>query len=222
MWAAFALLALLVAFLFSARSVRIVIEPEPEHAEVSGILAVEIGGRYLLLSGTHRVQAEKPEYRELDAEIQVGPEQNQEIVLRLERLPGILEVTTGNVRGAEVFVDGEPRAQTPGELEIPEGVHELGVVKERYLPYSESVAIQGGGARQALGRRTRARLGRRARRLPAPGRRYLHRRRSGGRDAGARWKSWRAVTASNCAWRDTRPGAANWRCGPTDTRPLRS
>ena len=150
MWAAFALLALLVAFLFSARSVRIVIEPEPEHAEVSGILPVEIGGRYLLLSGSHRVQAEKPEYRKLDAEIQVGPEQNQEIVLRLERLPGILEVTTGNVQGAQVFVDGEPRAQTPGELEIPEGVHELGVVKERYLPYSESVTIQGGGARQAL------------------------------------------------------------------------
>ena len=87
-WSAFILLSLLVAFLFTARSVRVVIEPQPDQMSVEGILALEIGGRYLLLSGTHRVEASKAEYRDLDAEIEIGSEQNQEIIPHPGTSPG--------------------------------------------------------------------------------------------------------------------------------------
>ena len=149
-WSAFLLLSLLVAFLFTARSVRVVIEPQPDQMNVEGILALELGGRYLLLSGTHRVEASKTEYRDLHAEIEIGSEQNQEIILTLERLPGILEITTGDLAGAEVLVDDEPQTITPAELELPEGTHEIDVIKERYLPYSTVIDIEGGGLRQTL------------------------------------------------------------------------
>ena len=79
-----------------------------------------------------------------------GPSQNQEITLTLERLQGILEITTGNVVGAEVLVDAELQTLTPAELEIPEGTHEIDVIKERYLPYSTMIDIAGGGTRQNL------------------------------------------------------------------------
>ena len=48
------------------------------------------------------------------------------------------------------MVDDKPQTLTPAELEIPEGTHEIGVIKERYLPYSTMIDIAGGGLRQNL------------------------------------------------------------------------
>ena len=63
----FAILAILGWFAFTAKSVELVIEPTPEEVALPGTLfKVQMGGRYLLRSGSHRVSAQLEGYYPLD------------------------------------------------------------------------------------------------------------------------------------------------------------
>jgi formylglycine-generating enzyme required for sulfatase activity len=149
---AFAVLAVMAWFAFTAKSVALQIEPEPATLRLPGTLfKVQVGERFLLRSGAHRVAAELPGYYPLDTEIEVGTLADQTIALTLTKLPGIVTIATDPEVGAEVVLDGEARGTTPlADLSLTPGPHRLELNAARYLPEARDIEVQGGGARETL------------------------------------------------------------------------
>lgn len=148
---AFVLLAVLAWFAFTAKSVELVFEPEPVAIELPGTLfKVQVGDRYLLRTGNHRVTAELPGYYPLDEEVEVGESPDQTIRLALTKLPGKIELATEPEVGAEVRVDGRSIGRTPLTADIVPGTHRIEFSADRYLTEQRELDVVGGGERQAL------------------------------------------------------------------------
>ncbi|HUO83384.1 MAG TPA: PEGA domain-containing protein [Gammaproteobacteria bacterium] len=144
-------LILLTVFMFTARSVHIQLDPPADRVVLDGAMPVmPVGGRHLAQSGSYTLRAEKQGYHPLETRITVDDAQNQEFAFTLRKLPGILEVNTGGVRGAAVTVDGKPRGAAPLEIRLEPGPHEVLVAARNHLPYRETVQIDGAGRTQAL------------------------------------------------------------------------
>lgn len=150
--AAFAVLAVMAWFAFTARSVALQIEPTPATLRLPGtFFKVQVGERFLLRSGVHRVVAELPGYYPLETQIEVGPLADQTIDLALTKLPGIVTIVAEPAVAAEVVIDGEPRGVTPlADLSLTPGPHRLEINAERYLPEARDIEIAGGGERETL------------------------------------------------------------------------
>jgi formylglycine-generating enzyme required for sulfatase activity len=149
---AFALLAVLGWFAFTAKSVALQVEPATAELRLPGtFFKVQIGERFLLRSGRHRVVAELPGYYPLETSIEVGPLADQTIDLALTKLPGIVTVVAEPAVAAEVIVDGESRGTTPlADLSLTPGPHRLEVNAQRYLPAARDIEVQGGGERETV------------------------------------------------------------------------
>ena len=84
-----ALLAIVAWFAFTAKSVALDIQPTPASVSLpSTLFKLNLGDRFLLRPGSHRVAAELPGYYPLDTEIEVGSLSDQTIALTLTKLPG--------------------------------------------------------------------------------------------------------------------------------------
>ncbi len=59
---------------------------------------------------------------------------------------GIISITS-DPSGVKVFIDGEYKGQTPTEISLPIGTHQLFLQQQLYEPYRESVSIEKGQAR---------------------------------------------------------------------------
>ena len=149
---AFAVLAVLGWFAFTAKSVEITVTPAPVELSLPDTLfKLRLTDRYLLRSGSHRVAATLPGYYPLDTQIDVGFSSDQSFELELVRLPGLITLTTIPDIGAEVRVDGEPLGVTPiTDAEIRPGAHRLEFVADRYLAEVRELDVAGGGERQSL------------------------------------------------------------------------
>jgi len=150
--AAFVLLAVLGWFAFTAKSVELVIQPEPQEVGLpETLLKLRMGERLLLRSGSHRVAATLDGYYPLDEVIEVGPAPDQTIELELIRLPGLVTLTTEPAIGAQVHLDGELLGATPlTDAEITPGRHRLEFTAARYLSEVREIEVVGGGERQTL------------------------------------------------------------------------
>jgi hypothetical protein len=148
---AFAFLAVLAWFAFTAKSVALRVEPMPDKLSLpSTIFKLRLGDRFLLRSGSHRVAAELAGYYPLDTEIEVGQLADQSITLELIKLPGLVTLTTDPEVRAAVVVDGTPLGTTPlVDAELTPGVHRLEFSAERHLTEVE-LDVRGAGERQAL------------------------------------------------------------------------
>ncbi|HEX6996631.1 MAG TPA: PEGA domain-containing protein [Gammaproteobacteria bacterium] len=148
--AAFAVLAVLAWFAFTAKSVRLELTPAPAELSLPGTLfKLQVGDRFLLRAGTHRVTATTPGYYPLDTEIEVGPAPDQTIELAFTKLPGLITLGTDPEVGADVRVDGESIGRTPlADVEITPGRHRLEFAAERYLPEVVELDVKGGHERQ--------------------------------------------------------------------------
>ena len=92
----------------------------------STLFKLKVGDRFLLRSGSHRVEAELPGYYPLDTEIEVGSLSDQTIALTLTKLPGLVTITTEPEVGAQVSLDGTVLGTTPlVDTELTPGVHRL-------------------------------------------------------------------------------------------------
>ncbi|NND44981.1 MAG: PEGA domain-containing protein [Xanthomonadales bacterium] len=143
------LAGVVLVYLFSARAV--IFQPEPADAEieVSG-LSFNIGNNHLLLRGSHRVEASAPGYRPLETEIVVGDESPQEVELRLEALPGSLQLES-TLDEIEVYIDGEVAGLAPGLIEnVSRGSHIVEYRKHRYFPLREEIDVEGLGRTQVV------------------------------------------------------------------------
>ncbi|MFQ5701391.1 MAG: PEGA domain-containing protein [Acidobacteriota bacterium] len=139
-------------FLFTSHAVEVRIDPAPDQVELlGGFTAIRLGDRYLLRPGTYTVIAEKKGYRRLEATLEVGGGRALSSSFTMEKLPGLLQVDTGSVRGAKVSIDGEKAGVTPLEpLELAPGEHEVLVEAPRFLDFKTRVSIEGSGSSQTL------------------------------------------------------------------------
>ena len=70
----FVILAMAVAFMFSARAVHFSISPEPETLRVSsGFFTWRVGGRFLMLPGRYHIHATRQGYEVLDKAVAEAP-----------------------------------------------------------------------------------------------------------------------------------------------------
>jgi formylglycine-generating enzyme required for sulfatase activity len=115
------------------------------------VLDFELRGRYLLRPGNYRVVAEKAGYRKLEKDIEVGRDAEAIFRFALEKLPGLLSVSTKPDVAASVLVDGQGVGSTPlPQIELSAGEHEVVVRAERYREFQTRVVIEGQGALATL------------------------------------------------------------------------
>lgn len=145
-------LGVIAWFLFTARSVDIAIDPQPQQIAVHGsVFKARVGGRYLLRPGQYTVNAALDGYRTLNETITVGVAGNQQVTLQMQKLPGQLTVTTGALTSASVQVDGEVIGTTPlTGAQVPAGLHSLIVKARNHLPHEQEIDIEGMGREQSL------------------------------------------------------------------------
>ncbi len=148
----FVLLVICVAFVLTAAPVRFTITPSPDTAKLSGFPPpVKFGDRYMALPGSYHVVAQKEGYRELNEPVKVEFGSDSTLTYNLVKLPGLLEVVSTPVSGAEVMVGGRVLGLTPlSPFELEAGNYELSVVAKRYLPEVQMVEIQGMGVGQSV------------------------------------------------------------------------
>lgn len=140
----------LIAIYSQLRPVTLDLEPVDAQVRVPDtMLAIHTRGRLLLFPGTHRIRAEHKGYIPAQTNVTVSRGHSSAVRLRLEKLPGILQIDTGNV-AATVSVDGVESGRAPGPITIPAGGHTVTLRAPRYVDYIASVSIEGAGVRQEL------------------------------------------------------------------------
>jgi formylglycine-generating enzyme required for sulfatase activity len=151
-WALMAVVAVVVVFVATARSVEMRIDPEPDRVALRGFPpAVPLGSRYLAHPGSYTLVAEKEGYRRLEVPVEVTGSARQTLDYTLERLPGRLVVDTGGVEGADVAVDGTVVGTTPfPAVSLPAGEHEIVVQAEGYVEFRTTLEVEGRGTEQRL------------------------------------------------------------------------
>ena len=146
------LLAVFAWFAFTAKSVVLNFDPEPEAMSLpSTLFKIRYGDHYLLHPGTHRVAATLKGYYPLDTQFEVTSSSGQVIDLKLKKLPGLVTLKTEPEATARVLLDGMPLGETPLEdAEIAPGVHRLELSADRFLPQVVEIDVRGAAERQLL------------------------------------------------------------------------
>ena len=149
---AFAVLAVVAWFAFTAKSVTFAVDPQPTELRIPGTLfKLKIGERFLLRPGSHWVVAELAGYYPLNAKVEVASLADQTIPLTFTKLPGIVAITTEPEVGAQVLLDGMPFGTTPlRAAELTPGLHRLEFNAANHLAEVRELEVRGGGERQAL------------------------------------------------------------------------
>ena len=136
-------------FVLTARSVFIEVNPASAEIEISGGIALQLGPRYLLRSGTYRLMLKNEGYYDTATQLIVGSEQSQTHPFDMRKLPGLVSIDTENMTGARVRIDGVDVGLTPlTDLSVEPGDHQLTISSDRYLEYGLPVAIEGRSVRQ--------------------------------------------------------------------------
>jgi len=152
-------LVAIAAYVLTARQVLIQIEPAPVDISIrGGLLAPRFGDRYLMRPGKYSIQATKPCYVPLEAQLVVSSEKRQNFRMTLQQLPGKLSVRAHpkdapdeDIQTARVYLDSQEVGYTPLiELAASAGVRRLDVQVERYQDYHGTVTVEGCGQRQEL------------------------------------------------------------------------
>ena len=136
-------------FVLTARSVFIEVNPASAEIEISGGIALQLGPRYLLRSGTYRLMLKNEGYYDTATQLIVGSEQSQTHPFDMRKLPGLVSIDTENVTGARVRIDGVDVGLTPvSDLSVEPGDHQLTISSDRYLDYGLPVTVEGRSVRQ--------------------------------------------------------------------------
>jgi formylglycine-generating enzyme required for sulfatase activity len=134
-------------FLFTAKSVRLVFNPAVTEIEVSGGIALELGGVYLLREGDWQVHAELEGYYPVNEDFSVTGTRSQTHSFQFAPLPGRVTFTSKPDGAAvEIATDSGPKplGLTPtAELLVEAGEQSIRMTRERYQPLIMDVEIQG-------------------------------------------------------------------------------
>jgi len=151
-WSVMSLLLILAWFAFTAKSVRLLIEPEPQQVGLPGtVFKFRIGERWLLRSGEHMVVAERPGYQRLEEIIEVGAAPDQQMRLRMERLPGRITIATEPQVEGRVFIDDSEVGELPFiDQPVAHGERRFRIEAPRFLPASAEFDVEGADIPQTL------------------------------------------------------------------------
>ena len=133
-------------FMFTARSVEVIVSPTPEAVSLHGTLVIKFGPRYLVRPGEYEVRATLAEYEPLRETVQVTDQRAQTLQLTMNRLPDRLYVTAVEPAGAQVALDGEALGEAPlDDHPVRPGRYRLEVSADRYVTHEEDLDVEGGG-----------------------------------------------------------------------------
>ena len=135
-------------FLFTSKSIQLDFSPAPTTVSISGGVAIEFGGVYLLREGEYEISANSELHEPLLQTIRVGQERNQIIELQFSPLPGFLALSLLPI-DASLSIDGE-LVNLEQPLEITAGQHELLIFHPRFISHTETVDIQGKKITQSI------------------------------------------------------------------------
>lgn len=139
-------------FTLTASAVKFEVNPEPSNLEIgNSFLTYQLGKRFLMLPGEYPVRASADGYHDLMIDVNVENVPDQVFELTLEKLPGVLILTSSPVDNVEVIVDQVVRGTTPLTLDdIEPGLHDIQFKSARYLLYQTEVEVEGRQVEQAL------------------------------------------------------------------------
>lgn len=142
--------ALAIIMWVLARLQPVVFTVDPVEATVRGSGFGWVSGNTLfLLPGDRTVSASAEGYAILQQTVTIRADQPTSLELRLEPLPGILQLDTAGVQGA-LFVDGARAGDVPGEIEVEQGTRTLTIRADRYFDEIRSIEVEGFGVRQLI------------------------------------------------------------------------
>ncbi len=143
-------LLIVLAVVSQLHSVALDIEPGDARVRVPGtLLAMQMGSKLFVLTGSHVVRAEHAGYTPAQAQVTVRGDARARVFLRLAKLPGTLQIDTGGI-AATVSVDGAEAGRVPGAIVMPAGEHTVAIRAPRHVDYIATIEIQGALVRQSL------------------------------------------------------------------------
>lgn len=138
-------------YLFTAKSVRIEVEPPDASVAIADAVDLTLGGTWLLLEGDYEVDVRADGYTPLRAALRVNADDNQTHRFALVPLPGLIDFTSTPVAGADVRVDDSIIGQTPlYAAEVAAGKRTISITAPRYQPYSIELDVAGRHAQQSV------------------------------------------------------------------------
>jgi len=138
-------------FVLSAKSVYLDVTPAASIVNVESPLAIKIGPRFLVLKGDLPVTVTAEGYYPLDTDLTVTDQQAQTFVINMQPLPGFLTLDSGNINGAQVFIDGQMAGETPlTDFEVAAGDHIVSVTLDRYQAFETAIFMEGRQTKQRL------------------------------------------------------------------------
>ncbi len=146
------ILALMIGYIFTAKSLLIEIEPKPDRVALSGkIWPLKIKHRYLVQPGKYTLEVEKAGYHPIQKEIKVTNHQSQSLSFALHKKPGYLNISSFPKKGVKIQINGKDYGVTPlNEIELDAGSYALLATTNDYQPYSTQLVIEGKEQRQSL------------------------------------------------------------------------
>ncbi|WP_406828962.1 SUMF1/EgtB/PvdO family nonheme iron enzyme [Microbulbifer sp. ARAS458-1] len=134
---------LMLVYLLVARSLIFETQPSDAKVTVSG-LALPLGDGHLVLPGHYSYTVSATGYVSQSGEVEVSSDRNSRHAVKLQRLPGHLQVVTEPNVPVRILVNGaEVESEAGLAAAIPAGRKRITVLTERYLPFSKEVEIEG-------------------------------------------------------------------------------
>lgn len=139
------LLVLTIAYIFTAKTLLIVVEPIADNIELDGkIWPIKIKGRYIVHPGKYNIEIIKSGYQPIRKEINVNAQQTQKVSFLLKKKPGFITIMSLPDENAQIFIDDKDYGFTPiQELELDAGTYKLKAIAERYQLFSTQIVIEG-------------------------------------------------------------------------------
>jgi len=149
---AFTLLALVLGYIFTSKTLLISVEPNADKISLQGkIWPIKIKGRYLVQPGKYQVIANKTGYFPLTEEIKVTNSATQRLSFTLEKKPGYLTISSTPAADVEIMINDTLQGITPiEEIELSAGAYSLQAKAENYQTYTTEVVIEGKEQKQKL------------------------------------------------------------------------
>ena len=146
-----ALLAILcLGFLFTSRSLEVIVHADADpHVTVSGV-TIPIGNRYLIRPGDYNLAVSVPGYEPWQGTVTVSDEDSQQVDIYPAILPGKVTFTSDPI-GAQVTLDEETLGTTPLTLQaVTAGARRLRVSAPRYQTVELPIEVTGRGIEQKV------------------------------------------------------------------------
>lgn len=134
---------LALVYLLVARSLIFETQPIDADVSVSG-LALPLGDGHLVLPGHYNYTISATGYLPKSGEVDVSSDGHSRHIVKLEKLPGHLQVVTDPPVPVRIQVDGNAIESENGLAKnIPAGKKRVTVLTERYLPFTREIDIEG-------------------------------------------------------------------------------